>query len=240
MRRLALWIAKATALLLALCFAAAVLNMHPGNPALFPPKPGEVAVTVYVVSYGYHSGLVLTRADLVSAAEAGAFAAINDILDRFRDFDSLEFGWGDEVFYQHVRSVKDLQIGEALHALFMPGNKSVMHVVGLRDEPRIIFRSADIAEIHLSQRGFARMAQALDQSFALGEDGHAEEIGPGLYGPSLFYRANGSFNLFNVCNHWVANLLQRAGLPANPFLATLPQGLFFDLSIQANVEMLPR
>ena len=64
-------------------------------------------------------------------------------------------------------------------------------------------------------------------------------IGKGLYGPSLFYRANGSFNIFNVCNHWVADVLSAAGLPTTPVFATLPAGLLFDLKMGSGLAQLP-
>src|SRR3712207_8668119 len=44
-------------------------------------------------------------------------------------------------------------------------------------------------------------------------DGLPVELGPGLYGPSLFFRADGAFHLLSVCNHWTARLLHEAGLP---------------------------
>jgi rhamnogalacturonyl hydrolase YesR len=91
--------------------------------------------------------------------------------------------------------------------------------------------------ITLSDRGFQRLVEALDRSFARGEHTHVEEMGVGLYGPSLFYRAVGTFNLLNVCNHWVAQLLDAAGVPTNPVLATLPPGLLLDLSWRAKVQV---
>ena len=73
------------------------------------------------------------------------------------------------------------------------------------------------------------MLDALEASFDKGEGGAAPEpLGPGLYGPSLFYRGIEAFHIFNVCNHWVARLLSAAGVPTAPVLATLPSGLFLD------------
>ena len=66
-----------------------------------------------------------------------------------------------------------------------------------------------------------------------------EPLGPGLYGPSLFYRGVEAFHVFNVCNHWVARLLSAAGLPTAPVLATLPPGLLLDLKWRAGLDPLP-
>jgi hypothetical protein len=92
----------------------------------------------------------------------------------------------------------------------------------------------------LSESGFLKLLERLDETFARAEASDLPvELGPGLYGASLFFRANGAFHLFRVCNHWVADLLNAAGLPATPVLATLPAGLFFDLKWRAGVAPLP-
>jgi hypothetical protein len=86
----------------------------------------------------------------------------------------------------------------------------------------------------LGEGGFSRLAAMLDATFARsGRDGTIDEMGPGLYGPSLFFRAVGTFHLFRVCNHWTADLLDAAGVPTAPVLATLPRGLLWDLSARA-------
>jgi hypothetical protein len=70
----------------------------------------------------------------------------------------------------------------------------------------------------------------LDSTFARSNDSVTpQELGPGLYGTSLFFRASGAFHLFNVCNHWIARVLDAAGIPTTPVLATLPFGLLLDL-----------
>jgi hypothetical protein len=122
----------------------------------------------------------------------------------------------------------------------MPGNLSVLHVVGLPAHPRAVFPNADLVVLALSEDGFARLAAMLDATFARNSgDGAIEELGRGLYGPSLFYRAVGTFHVFRVCNHWVADLLDAAGVPTAPVLATWPQGLLWDLMMRAGAARLP-
>ena len=55
---------------------------------------------------------------------------------------------------------------------------------------------------------------------------------------SLFFRANGTFHLFRVCNHWIADLLDAAGVPTAPLLATLPSGLLLDLKWRSGLVRL--
>jgi hypothetical protein len=100
--------------------------------------------------------------------------------------------------------------------------------------------TASMAVLSVSEAGFDRLAAMLDRTFArTGRDGGIEELGAGLYGPSLFYRAVGTFSILRVCNHWIADLLDAAGVPTAPVLATLPQGLLWDLSWRAGAQRLP-
>jgi hypothetical protein len=102
------------------------------------------------------------------------------------------------------------------------------------------FPSSDIVRIVLSEEGLARLLGRLDATFARNSSTTPEELGSGLYGPSLFYRAAGDFHVFNLCNHWVARLLSSAGVPTAPVPATLPQGLFLDLKWRAGLVPLPK
>jgi uncharacterized protein (TIGR02117 family) len=233
MRRLRLigvGIAAAVFAMVVVLIGLAVLTARSGDPALWPSAAGEPRVEIFVVSHGYHSGLVLPRETLAQAAGRRGDAALATVSQRFAGFHWLEIGWGDEGFYRHVPDAASLTVGLTIRALFRPGNPSVVHVVGLPGHPREAFPSADLVRIELSSRGWARILDGLEASFNKGEGAAAlEPLGPGLYGPSLFYRATGAFHIFNVCNHWVARLLSAAGVPTAPVLATLPSGLFLDL-----------
>jgi Protein of unknown function (DUF2459) len=128
----------------------------------------------------------------------------------------------------------------AARALFRPGNPSVLHVVGVKDDPRAMFANSDLVQVDISGAGFARLTDMLDATFARSKGSFVpEELVPGLYGTSLFFRANGAFHLFNVCNHWIANLLDAAGVPTAPVLATLPFGLLLDLKWRSGLVRLP-
>lgn len=219
----------------------AVLTARAGDPALWPSAPGEPRVEIFVVSHGYHSGLVLPRETLAEAASRRGDAAIAAVSQRFAGFQWLEIGWGDEGFYRHVPDAASLTFGLAIRALFRPGNPSVVHVVGLSGNPRETFPNADLVRIELSSGGWARMLDKLEASFNKGDAGaRPEPLGPGLYGPSLFYRGVETFHIFNVCNHWVARLLSAAGVPTAPVLATLPSGLFLDLQWRAGLVALQK
>jgi uncharacterized protein (TIGR02117 family) len=218
-----------------LLIAAAVLTARFADPALWPPKAGDARVEIFVVSHGYHSGLVLPRDMMAEAASQRGHVALSAVTQRFSDYRFVEIGWGDESFYRHVPNIASLTFGLAVRALFQPGNPSVVHVVGLPGYPRQVFPRADIVRVDLSGGGFARMLEALEASFHKAGGSPPEPLGSGLYGPSLFYRGVESFHVFNVCNHWVARLLAAAGLPTAPVAATLPPGLLLDLRWRAGL-----
>ncbi len=172
---------------------------------------------------------------MASRRQLGALA---QVARRFAGFAYLEIGWGEEEFYREVPTLRHMTVALAARALLRPGNASVLHVVGVGANPRAMFPYSELVRVELSAQGFERLTDKLGASLAH-EDGRPQELGSGLYGTSLFYRANGSFHLFRVCNHWVADLLDAAGVPTAPLPATLPAGLLLDLQWRAGLAPLP-
>ena len=240
MRRMLWWVAWPIGVLAAALIVATVATTRFGNASLYPPRPDSSRIEVFVAANVHHSGIVVPREALAEAARRRSLPALAAVAARFAGYERLEFGWGDEGFYTRVPTTAELTVALALRALFMPGNPSVLHVVGLAEHPRAAYPTAEMVALTLGEEGFARLAVMLDATFARsGRDGTVEEMGRGLYGPSLFYRAVGTFNLFRVCNHWVADLLDAAGVPTAPVLATWPQGLLWDLTARASAVRLP-
>jgi uncharacterized protein (TIGR02117 family) len=240
LRRFLRWLAWSLGVIVAVVVVAAVATMHSGDASLYPPRPGAPRVEVFIVTNLYHSSLIVPRAVLAEAARRRSLPALAAVTARFAPYEWLELGWGDEGFYTRVPTTAELTTALALRALFLPGNPSVLHVVGFSEPPRAAYPQADLVALTLGEAGFERLAVMLDATFARkGRDGGVEEVGRGLYGYSLFYRAVGSFNVLRVCNHWIADLLAAAGVPTAPVLATMPQGLLWDLTWRAGATRLP-
>lgn len=236
-RRVGLCLAIAAGL-----FVAAVIGTaRPGDRSLWPPPVGSPATEVFVVSHGYHAGIVVPRRALAEQSSRRGLSALGYVATRFAGYDRVEIGWGDEGFYREVATIESLGVMLALRALFRPGNPSVLHIVGVKNDPRVVFPNSDVVRVDLGEPSLERVADRLEASFARDEGGlQPQELGPGLYGPSLFFRANGTFNIFRVCNHWIADLLDAAGVPTAPVLATLPFGLLLDLQWRSGLVRLPR
>ncbi|KAA2235137.1 DUF2459 domain-containing protein [Salinarimonas soli] len=226
-------------LVVTLAAGAVVLTARGADPALWPPKPGEPAIVVHLVTNGFHTGLVLPRERLLQVARAAGQGGLAALAQRFEAYEAVEIGWGEARFYRAPAPPGGFNPWLALRALLWPGNGSVLHVVGLSEDPGILFQSAELVDISLTDEGFARLVRRMGESVAV-RDGGPVELGQGLYGPSLFYEARGTFSAFNVCNHWAARLLAAAGLPSAPVLATYPAGLLLDLRVRAGLVPRPR
>lgn len=238
MRRALRWIGGSLGVSVVVFAVAAIATARGGDASLYPPRPDSPRVEVFVASNLYHAGIVVPRAALAEVARQRGLSALVAVTARFAEYDRLEFGWGDEGFYTRAPTSHDVTTALALRALLLPGNPSVLHVVGLDRHPRTAYPEASMVVLMLGEDGFARLAAVLDATFAR-RDGTIEDLGRGLYGPSRFFRAVGAFNVLRVCNHWITDLLHAAGVPTAPVLATLPQGLLWDLSIRAGAVRLP-
>ncbi len=241
MRTLAKWLGLGVLGFFVVLSIAGWLTAKPGDPALWPPGAGAAVAEIYVVSHGYHSGIVIRRAASEELSNRQGNTALLAVVRRFPSYQWIEIGWGDEGFYRSVPDVASVTFTLAMRALFLPGNRSVLHVVGLNNHPRDAFSKSEMVHVNLTAEGFSRMLEKIDASIArTGEGGGPEDLGVGLYGPSKFFRSVDTFSIFNVCNHWVARLLSAAGLPTAPVLATLPQGLLLDLKWRAGLLPLPQ
>jgi uncharacterized protein (TIGR02117 family) len=170
------------------------------TPVQTTPAGEEAARIVWVVSHGWHTGIIVRTGDIPEGAWPERvhypYAAY------------LEVGWGDREFYP----APDPSIGDALRAALGP-SATVLHVVGLTDHPTRVFSLSETITLEISEAGFERLIEFIAATHDRAGAERAEPIGPGLYLDSHFYPALGSFHLFNNCNTWVVNALRAAGLP---------------------------
>jgi hypothetical protein len=88
------------------------------------PRSRDDEQTIYVVSHGWHTGVVIARERL------GAELAF--VPQQLGDSAYYEFGWGDKDFYQ----TEGFPIGIALKAAFWP-TAATMHVVAVPETPAV-------------------------------------------------------------------------------------------------------
>lgn len=182
-------------ILLALLLAGCVV---PAGPPV--TTANEPVRTVHLVRHGWHSGLVLRRADV---------SETSPLLRDFSGVEYIEVGWGDRDYYQAANPSAWM----ALRALFWP-TPSALHVAGFSTTPQAYFRESEVVALMLAQSAFDRLHARLRESFEFDAAGNPVALGPGLYGTSRFYASRESFHLFKTCNAWTAEVLREAGVPA--------------------------
>ncbi|MGH8353723.1 MAG: DUF2459 domain-containing protein [Pseudomonas sp.] len=171
------------------------------------PPAGEVTGggwrTFYVVNHGLHTGLAIARPDLLRVLPALAEASGAG--------DFVEFGWGDEDFYRAPQATLGLTLG----ALFW-SKAAVLHVVEIAGDPRRRFAGSEVIEVRVTEDGYRQLLAFLAGTFTRSAGGALATLGPGQYGESRFYQAEGSYSLFYTCNTWVAEALAVSGCPVSP------------------------
>ena len=193
MYRLVLFLALVALLLGVLACAA-----KPEQPAA--TQDCETQRTLYIVSHGWHTSLVINREDLVELVEPLS-----------ADFDSVEFleiGWGDRQYYQAA----DVTMGMALRAVLWP-TETVLHVVGISTSPPDYFGDGAVFVLSIPEGGYRDLLVFVASSFARLSNRALIRLGPALYGSGWFYEAEGRFHAGNTCNTWIAKAIAAAGYP---------------------------
>lgn len=195
---------------------------------LYPPAPGDPIKTIYVVSHGWHTGLVLDMADISGQKHL--------VPDFFKDSNSIEFGWGDEGFYKS----KEFSLWVTVKAAILP-TPTVLHLVDLRFSVQTHFPTSGIVKVNLSEQGFKKLCEHIESSYLLDAKGSIIETGPGIYGRSRFYRSDESYFFPKTCNVWTASALRSAGCPITRIYAVRAENVFnqskkFGIVIQEMTE----
>ena len=178
---------------LALALALALASVHPGAAAEPVAAPGSTKA-VYLVSHGWHVGLVLRREDLLALSPPSRLPA--------PAMEHVEIGWGDGDFYPAAEGTFSL----ALRAVFC-SRGSVMQVVGFDGPVSAMFPGQEVIAVEVTPAGFAALARYVDASLA----DESAAVAPPLYGSGGFYRARGRYRLLDNSNTWAARALSVAG-----------------------------
>lgn len=196
---------------------------------LFPPGESEPVKIIYLVSHGWHAGIVLRRSDTPQ-----------DIWPKQPDFprgEFLEVGWGDSEYYQ----TPDPHLAVTLKAALLP-TSSVLHMLAFNGPVAGYFVNSEVIRIELTEPGFEKLYRVIAASFARDKAGHARPLGKGLYGDSRFYRSRETYHLLNTSNVWSARALREAGCPVKPGTLTvdhlMSQARKFGTTVGRNAEHL--
>jgi uncharacterized protein (TIGR02117 family) len=180
------------------------------------------AVTVGVMSNGYHASLVLP----VSAAGIDWRQVFDPAHPDEPQHDAgwLALGWGDRDFYMQTRKLADMRPATLLRAILGLGDTTVQ-AIWIADAARL----PGLRMVRVSPERYRRMSDVVRARLRRDARGQAQvHAGAGYGANDAFYAAQGRYAPWRTCNEWVADVL-RAGSIAVPVWAPLPQALMWSL-----------
>ena len=182
---------------------AVILGLIPVNSD-FKPEPG--GTTIYIVSNGIHTDIVLpVYTPGYSWQEFFKHTGFNN---KIQYADYLAFGWGNKLFYLNTPEWKDLTPAIAVKALFIK-SEPAMHVTLLED----VRPGKNVRRVKISEMELRKLTAYIFSSFSLNNDGNPVQIPSGGYGPDdLFFNAHGKFSIVKPCNEWTNEGLKSAGI----------------------------
>lgn len=169
------------------------------------PKNKSEETYIYVVSHGWHTGVVILKENLGDE--------LKFLHEHFGISPYYEIGWGDKGFYE----AEEITIQLTLQALFIP-TPSVLHIVAVPSDPEKYFSGSEVIKIPISKEAHAILNRSISNTFKKDIKGELIKTRRGLYGKSFFFVAKGSYYITNTCNTWTARILEEAGLPISSFL----------------------
>ncbi len=156
------------------------------------------------MSNGFHTGLIVRHEDV----PRDAWPEVDEIAAH----PWVEVGWGSEIFYRAKKITAPVVLGAIVP------NPSVLHVVGWEESPEIVFTKSDLIRLEVDEARFGDLCRHIHRSYVLDSAGRPQNLGPGIYGDSTFFRARGKYYFPNTCNVWTARGLKIAGVPIIPEL----------------------
>jgi uncharacterized protein (TIGR02117 family) len=122
----------------------------------------------------------------------------------------VAFGWGDKDFYMNTPTWADFKLSIALKAAFWP-NDAVIQVYYIPYEPAI---SNKTIKLYLSNNQLKILNEYIHNTFSIDSTGMPIELIPKKSpGNDLkYYKANGTYSLFNTCNNWTSRGLKKSGI----------------------------
>ena len=189
---------------------------------LYPPQADEPVKPIYLVTHGWHTGIVFNLDDIPYDVWPEAH--------HFTDTKYLEVGWGDKDFYQ----APEITLWNKIKAALWP-TSGVLHIVGFNDPLHRAFPHSEIIGLELSQSGFEQLCHYIHESYEKDAIGNVVPLGPGLYGDGRFYLSSEKYHLFKTCNVWTAKAIRSAGFPIMPLFSITTESLMSKVREQGNL-----
>lgn len=156
--------------------------------------------TIYLIKQRWHTAVVFHTDDVDTL--------ILPEIKYFKAAELIDIGWGDEAFYQHPDFDWDLAYQALFHA-----TPSTLRVEGIYITKQQYFDISEIVvELKISNGQLIILQKYISDTIWRDENGSYEILSTQYLNRVYFFKANGSYHLFNTCNTWLARGLKQSGL----------------------------
>ena len=174
------------------------------SPPLEVDQKNETDITgkkeIHLIKQYWHTAVVINKNDIDPN--------ILPEVKYFNNFSLLDFGWGDEEFYQHP----GFDSGLAFKALFY-ATPSTLRVEGIGISRESYFKISEIVvRILVTDEQINKIVNFISSSVFRSDNDSSVILSEQGLGRIIFFKANGNYSLFNTCNTWLANCLVSAGI----------------------------
>jgi uncharacterized protein (TIGR02117 family) len=155
---------------------------------------------IHLIKQYWHTAILIDKNDIDPE--------ILPEVENFNDFSLLDFGWGDEEFYQHP----GFDSGLAFKALFY-ATPSTLRIDGIGISRESYFNISEIVvRIPVTEEQINKIVNFISASVYRSNNGSSVILSEQGLGRIIFFKANGNYHLFNTCNTWLASCLVSAGI----------------------------
>lgn len=155
--------------------------------------------SVYLIKQFWHTALVfaLDQIDTTLIPEAKSFL----------EYNLIDFGWGDEEFYQYPGFDSGLAFGALFYA-----TPSTLRVEGLWYSKEDLFNYSEIVvKILVNDAQLKKLNEFISKAIYRDNTGNSIILSDQAGGKIKFFRSPKSYHLFRTCNTWVAEALKFSG-----------------------------
>ena len=156
--------------------------------------------TIYLIKQRWHTAVVFHTEDVDTI--------IFPEIKYFQKAELVDIGWGDEAFYQHPDFDWDLAYQALFHA-----TPSTLRVEGIYITLQQYFDISEIVvELKINDEQLKVLQKYISDTIWRDELGKYQILSTQYLNRIYFFKANGSYHLFNTCNTWLARGLKQSGL----------------------------
>jgi len=155
--------------------------------------------TIYIIKQRWHTAIVFHTEDVDTK--------VLPEVKYFKGAELIDIGWGDEAFYQHPDFDWDL----AYQAIMYP-TPSTLRIEGIFISMIEYFNLSEIVvELKINNEQLTILLNYIADTIWRDEKNEHKVLSTQYLNRVYFFKANGSYHLFNTCNTWLADGLKKAG-----------------------------